>query len=246
MTKKGFTLTELLIVSAIAGLIAAMILPALSRAGDDEKITICLDNLRKIGKAHHMYINDWDGYFVPYHAHLPSTANRWYRYFSHARYLPRGDVWYCPARQQKAWNDRMAYGYNMAVLGSSLAYREGDNTPARLDQLANPSHTLLTADSRRWLPEKVVPGYWDVGSYNILPYRMNDHGHPGVNHGKILNIGYADGGAGSVPVPAYDEKLALDPEGHDEIRMAPYDVLGEFWSSPDRINIDTPNNYWKR
>jgi prepilin-type N-terminal cleavage/methylation domain-containing protein len=54
----GFTLVELLVVVAIIALLAALLLPALSRAKASVKRTACTQNLRQIGLGIHLYAGD--------------------------------------------------------------------------------------------------------------------------------------------------------------------------------------------
>ena len=65
MKKKGFTLIELLVVVAIIAILAAMLLPALSKAREKARSAVCMNNLRQIGLALLMYRNDYEGYVYP-------------------------------------------------------------------------------------------------------------------------------------------------------------------------------------
>jgi prepilin-type N-terminal cleavage/methylation domain-containing protein/prepilin-type processing-associated H-X9-DG protein len=60
----GFTLIELLVVIAIIAILAAILFPVFAQAREKARQSSCISNLKQIGTALNMYMDDHDGVFV--------------------------------------------------------------------------------------------------------------------------------------------------------------------------------------
>ncbi len=68
-TRNGFTLIELLVVIAIIALLAAILFPVFAQAREKARQTACVSNLKQIGLAVRMYVQDYDETFPIFHAY---------------------------------------------------------------------------------------------------------------------------------------------------------------------------------
>jgi prepilin-type N-terminal cleavage/methylation domain-containing protein/prepilin-type processing-associated H-X9-DG protein len=60
VTRRGFTLIELLVVIAIIAILAAILFPVFARAREKARQASCMSNVKQLGAALLMYVQDYD------------------------------------------------------------------------------------------------------------------------------------------------------------------------------------------
>ena len=204
--RRGFTLIELLVVIAIIAILAAILFPVFSRAREKARQASCQSNLKQIGLAITMYVQDYDEKFPGNYIYsVGGTQLRWWCDLVQP-YVKNWQLFLCPSANPNTYSskrppegpDPLTYTYSAnAMTDNSEDYGYGGGGPmrgsargAKLAKIRFPAQCLAVAECYHgWSIELRKKEWVDCFGTSM----RNGDGRIGKHHNEMANWLFCDG-----------------------------------------------------
>jgi prepilin-type N-terminal cleavage/methylation domain-containing protein/prepilin-type processing-associated H-X9-DG protein len=160
--RRAFTLIELLVVIAIIALLAAILFPVFAQAREKAREVTCLSDVRQVGTAIKMYVQDYDETFPIFHAYnfTPPPGQAGHKGIEDELepYTKNRDIFKCPndsggpgqkAERPTTNSYRDAYGSSYRFTGTCFTIVGGPNgsyqNNAPIDTTSYPARVVTDA-----------------------------------------------------------------------------------------------------
>ena len=161
--KQNFTLIELLVVVAIIAILAAILLPALGRARDTARKSVCTSNVKQCMLAYRMYVDDHAGWgAAPYYnannpMNVPSNDTPgellWSKVLYYMGYQKNRPAFTCPGLPSAYTHPNWWETYGIYAAWSDRVRTWMNKDLASLDKYAGGGYREIAYDALSTWPE---------------------------------------------------------------------------------------------